>query len=246
MKWIISFLGYVLLTSAALAQIALPFPGPGGVAAPAFSLTFQSSSNNAGSSNSLGFGSMPYSAGCTRLALGITYYGGASPNVATAALTGAGTATFAQVPNALVRNAINSVAIDVWESTGAATGTSGTLTVTFDVAIGSGGATVAIYCLTTTTPTRTPTPQTAANGFATTVDGGPIVVPSGGGGLALAVGGNGGTLSSLTNTGSLQTVATPSPLNTYYANITSTGSTTVRATYGGADFLAISLVTWAP
>lgn len=241
MRLIQFFLAALLFVSPVNAgSLTLLGAGVPSVVSTPFSITLASYASDAGNAASINFGSMTYGSGCTRVVAGIIYFGGGVPAVT--GISVGGTA-LVQIPGAAVSDI--SVAADVWQSSAALAGTSGTVIADFVSPIGTNGVTIALHCLVTTTPAATPTPQVDASGFSSTTTA-TIVVPAGGGGIALTAGGGGVTLSSLTNTTSLQTVNTPAPSATYYANISGTGSKTVLGIYNGSQFLCLSLVTWAP
>lgn len=205
------------------------------VAASAFSLTFQSSATSSNTSlTTIDFGTLTYGAGCTRVVVASQWYvGGTISNVTI------GGVSLSQISGAHV--AVGGIAADAWESAAALAGSSGDVQVTFSVAQ-SFVASVAVYCLNTTTPTASAT-NTASNVSGTVLTA-PITVPAGGGGLVISQSSNGhtATFASATVDADLVTGGT----NQYYGHTTATGAISVTATYGATDNIDLSVVAWAP
>lgn len=237
---------YIAALHAALFAILLAISPAGsgsmmlmGVGAPAggsaFSLVFGSSASSSNTSlTTIDFGTLTYGAGCTRVVVASQWYvGGTISNVTI------GGVSLSQISGAHV--ATTAIAADAWESSAALAGTSGDVQVTFSAAQ-SFVASVALYCLNTTSPAASAT-NTQSNISATVLTA-PIAVPAGGGGLVISQSSNGhtATFGNATVDADIVTGGT----NQYYGHTTATGAISVTATYSVSDNIILSVVSWAP
>jgi hypothetical protein len=239
MRWFISALYYALLTTAAPAQIGgLSFPGPGipQASGASFSLTYVSSNSVSPSGGpTYDYGTLSYGT-CTRVVVANIWV----PGGTISGITIGGTA-LSQVSGAYAVGPGSGIASDVWESSAALTGTSGDVQVTYSTSLGY-YASVALYCLTTTTPTAHAANGTNVNNSSTISSS--IAVPSGGGGLVMSASQNGHTFT-FTNT-AIDVTLSPGGLTSYYGHTTSTGTVAVTGTITGNDNAVLSLASWGP
>jgi hypothetical protein len=224
--------------------VILNYRPPAATGSGGFSLVYESSASSTDTTHTtIDFGTLTYGSGCTRVVVAVSWYTGASSGIS--GLTIGGIA-LAHISGSLaVDSPSNNISSDVWESTAALTGPSGDVQVTFASAQ-TFVASVALYCLTTTTPTAS---ATAVNGGITVTSltapsTGTITIPSGGGGLVITHT-NAGKTATFTNA-AVDADSTTGGTNQYYAHTTATGAITVTANYSGSDAAVISVVAWGP
>lgn len=120
----------------------------GGSVTPA-TLTYESISSIAANGATTNFGTMTYGSGCTRVIIAMVNYSAGS-NQATAVIVNGISAS--AVSGAFLNGAVN-LNGDIWITNSSVSGSSGVVSVTW-TGTTAFGATAALYCLTTTTATR--------------------------------------------------------------------------------------------
>lgn len=241
------------LIAAFLAAFALPasaqFKGAGGFGTPGFtspaavggggfSLTLQGTASSTTSATTISYGTVTYGSGCTRVVAVILYRIGASTAISSVTVNGS---SLSQVSGAFgFNNSSNNS--DVWESSGAISGSSGTVSITY-AASTAGFSAVGLYCLNTTTPTASAATQSGSS-FATSTTA-TITIPASGGGVVGYFNDSATALSGETNWSIDATV--PNTYVAYFGHTTATGaSLSIVSTVGSAAPLQQSVAAWGP
>jgi len=202
-----------------------------------FSLTFNQSATG-GTTSVVNYGTLAYTAGATRVIVANCWI----PSGAGHTITGitVGGVALAQVSGAYIEDSINGDASDIWESTAPLAGSSGAVIVTYSASLGFTSS-VAVYSLTTTTPTA----AAATNGTTgVSPNSLTINVPSGGGGLVVSAMNNGAAIT-ITNTANDTIIAGSNNAN--YGHTTATGaSVSVSASWSSGTTNVMSIVSWSP
>jgi hypothetical protein len=211
--------------------------GAGAVGGGPATLAYKSSASAGSGGPTISYGTIAFTSG-TYAVLAILYVPN-NPGPTTVSSVSVGGNALVQATGAYAANSPAGIAVDVWVSTGTISGASQAVSVTYGAGTW-GTSAVALYSLTTTTPT----PAHGANNLTanSTSITQSIVVPTSGVALAASAS-QGGHVLTFTNATSDVTFVTGSY---NFGHLTSTGTVSVTGTPSASDGLVIGLASWGP
>jgi hypothetical protein len=223
--------------------------GDAKVSAPSFSLTYKTNGNFVnsccGGVTLVDYGTKTWGAGCNGLVLAVTFGGSSTPvdvsSISIGGSGGTGGVGGSEISGSLASNTAIGGYSTIWQTSGAPSGSSGDVGVSFTGATGqfTVDITTAIYCLVSTHLTGVGA-SNFENGQTSVSE--PIAVPTGGVGIAAVGVQNNGTVT-LTN-GTLDVSVGVNNFS-YFAHTTGTGTVTITASGPNTDW-ELSEAAWGP
>jgi hypothetical protein len=210
-----------------------------------FSLTYQLSNFlSANAVTTQDFGTLTYGSDCTRVVIAVGAYVGTSASATAVPVNGVSASA---VAGTLSNGAAGNMFTQIWETNSALSGSSGDVQVTYSASsqtVGNVFNGVALYCLTTTTPTAH-NGEVASNIFGATVNQN-VSVPTGRVAIGIVNGPSSAFASGGTWTNLSQDAYNSSGTSIVTGHTASAGTVSVTATGTGTSGMELSLASGGP
>ena len=239
--WALSLLLAIAPASAQMTMTGVGGGGFGVAAGGSFALTYQDSKTAASGSTPLTYTGFTVAGGATRTVAVVLWQGGATPGITSMTIGGV---ACTQVSSAFA-NVGGDQSADVWISNSAITG--GTINVAITYASSTSYySAVALYNLTTATPSPGPAANAVNSSPAPSISVGAITIPTGGGAVFGAFEYFGATGSITSGNVAIDASPAAGGITWYFGHGTATGSQTATFTYSGNDNGVATFASWGP